>query len=459
MSRLTLGRRKLLAALGLGTAATAGVFHRGILASAQADAPAQRFIGVYHPAGWRVWPRNHRSFTNDPEALSQFCFPGRRRDADYTLASVENPWPEETAPLQRHQDDLVFLEGLHNYANRGGNNHMAGIHTFLSGADPVQQFTNVGGMTLDYFLAQDQPTQFAGVHFCIQQRGCALSSSGRAQPIPSLVDPVEAYNKYFVALAEGSTADERRAMLARTRVLRGSMLDHVSRELEATRPWVSAVDRHRIDAHASAIRAMETRLDAMPSASAICADPGEPVVDVTDIPALTDVLMDMLVAALACDVSRNGTFAFGRGTLSFAPTFLGINGNGYHGYSHYGLAEEDRQAEYTQLLGWTSERVASLIDRLAEIPESDGQSLLYHSLMVWNTDNSSGAAHTVEDVPFIMAGQAGGKLETGRVLSYAAQTKHNRLLLSIARAFGHDVEHFGPREYCEGGPLGLFREN
>ena len=459
MSRLTLSRRKLLAALGLGSAAAAGVFHRGIKASAQAEGPPQRFLGVYHPAGWRVFPRTHRVYMNDPEALDQFCFPGRRRNADYTLASVTSPWPEETAPLQRHQDDLVFLEGLHNFANRGGNNHMAGIHTFLSGADPVQQFTNVGGMSLDYFLAQEQPTQFAGVHLCIKERGCFLSSSGRAQPVRSLVDPLEAYNKYFVALAEGESGEERRAMLARTRVLRRSMLDHVSRELSATRPWVSAVDRHRIDAHASAIRAMETRLDAMPEASGICTDPGAPTVDVTDIPAYTEVMLDLLVAALACDVSRNGTFAFGRGTLAFTPTFLGLSGNGYHGYSHYGLAEEERQAEYTQLLAWTSERVASLIDRLAAIPESDGESLLFHSLMVWNTDNSSGAAHTVEDVPFILAGQAGGKLETGRVLSYAPQTKHNRLLLSIARSFGHDIDAFGPREYCEDGPLPLFRES
>jgi hypothetical protein len=97
--------------------------------------------------------------------------------------------------------------------------------------------------------------------------------------------------------------------------------------------------------------------------------------------------------------------------------------------------------------------MASLIDGLRAIPEADGMSLLHHSLLLWNTDNSSGEAHRVDDVPFVMAGQAGGKLETGRVLSYQHGTKHNRLLVAIAQAFGEDIETFGEPEYCEGGAL------
>ncbi len=453
MSRLTFSRRKMLAALGLGAAATAPVFRHGIQsAGAQRNPPPQRFVGVYHPAGWRVWPRTFRAYERRQEEYDAMCFPGKRRNEDYLLSSVTNEWPEETAPLQRVQDELVFIEGLHNWANRGGNNHMAGIHTFLTGADPVQQFQNVGGESLDYFLAREAPTQFAGIHLCLQQRGCFMSSSGVAQPTTSMTDPVEAYNRYFVSLAEGATADERRMQLERTRTLRRSVLDHLTGELTATRPWVAAADRARLDAHAEAIRSVERRLDAEPVLSPICRSPGEPTVSAADIPAVADVMMDIIVAAMACDITRTATFAFGRGTLSFSPTFLGFD-DGYHGYSHYTLDEGDRQAEYTQLLAWTSDKVASFVERFAAIPDADGESMLHHSLLAWNTDNGSGAAHTVEDVPFILAGQAGGHLSTGRVVSYPSGTKHNRLLLGIARAFGHEIDAFGPASYCEGGSL------
>ena len=161
MSRLTLGRRRLLAALGLGTAAAAPVFRRGIShVDAQSETP-KRFIGVYHPAGWRLIPRSHGAYARDQETADSMCFPGKRRNADYRLDSVTHAWPEETAPLQRIQDDLVFVEGLDNWANRGGNNHMNGIHTFLTGADP--QSSRVGGPSLDYFLSSSLPASGRGM--------------------------------------------------------------------------------------------------------------------------------------------------------------------------------------------------------------------------------------------------------------------------------------------------------
>ncbi len=162
--------------------------------------------------------------------------------------------------------------------------------------------------------------------------------------------------------------------------------------------------------------------------------------------------MQLIVAALACDLSRSASFCFGRGTLAFSPSFLGLTEH-YHAYSHYGFADTARQVEYGQLLGWTAEQVASLIGRLEAIPTSDGQSLLHHSLMMWSTDNSNGWAHTIEDTPFVLAGHAGGTLEGGRVVSYPSGTFHNRLLVAAGHALGHDIETFGSEEWSAGGAL------
>ncbi len=452
MSRLTLGRRRLLKQLGLGAAAAVPVFHAGIRSSsAHGDDIPKRFIGVYHPAGWRVVPRTNWYYKAEQEICDEMFFPGRRRSADYALADVTQPWPEETQPLQRVEEELVFVDGLHNYANRGGNNHMAGTHTFLSGADPLQSFNTTGGVSLDYFLSRNQPTMFAGLNLAVNTAS-TISSSGPAQKIWSEIDPLRAYQTYFATFVGDEDAQ---AELARRRLTRRSVLDHLVGEIEATKPWVASHDRPRLEAHADAIRSMELRIDAIPREHESCVLPTLGELDPANndaVPELVDAMLEILAVGLACDLSRSATFAFGRGTLAFVPTFLGLSEH-YHAYSHYSFGDTQKQAEYAQLLAWTADKVAGLIERLRAIPEADGTSLLHHSLLAWNTDNSAGWAHTVDDVPFVLAGQAGGALATGRTVSYEHGTKHNRLLLSIARAFGEDIDAFGPADYNEGGVL------
>jgi hypothetical protein len=311
-------------------------------------------------------------------------------------------------------------------------------------------------MSLDYFHAASAPTPFSVIPLCVGVHG-TISFSGPLQAIRAELDPAAAYTRYFAPFV-GDDA-EAMAELQRRRVMRGSVLDHLGGELDAILPAIPTHDRPRFDAHLEAIRAAELRIDATISDDPACVDPGTFDLDPQNneqIPQLTDAMMQLLVAALACDLARSGTFCFGRGTLAFAPTFLGLNEH-YHAYSHYGFQDTERQAEYAQLLAWTAEQVASLINRLEAIPAADGQSLLYHSLMMWSTDNSNGWAHTVEDTPFVLAGQAGGALESGRVVTYPSGTYHNRLLIAAAQGLGHDVETFGAAELSKGGALpGLF---
>lgn len=454
MSRLTLSRRQLLTAMGLGAAASMPVFRRGIGQAMALDPIPKKFIGVYHPAGWRLIPREHWYYANNKELCDSYVYPGRRRNEDYTLDSVVTPWPVETQPLQRVQEHLVFVEGLHNYANRGGNNHMAGVHTFLSGSDPIQSFQAGGGPSLDYLIASKRRTQFSGINLSVGVLA-GVSHSGPAQRINSEFDPQTAYEKYFVSLIQDGDVELRREKLRLRRLKRRSVMDHLTSEFRAIEPWIPAHDRPRFQANQEAIRSVERRIDALPTPGPSFTLPNVPMLDHKSneaVPDVVDTMLDLIAAGLACNIAHTATFAFGRGTLAFTPTFLGGDEH-YHALSHYGLGNDSKQAHYNNLLSWTSDKVAGLIERLDAIPESDGKSLLHHSLLAWSTDNSTGWAHRVDDVPFILAGQASGALETGRVVSYPSGTKHNRLLLSIAEAFELELNAVGPAEYCADGPL------
>ena len=107
----------------------------------------------------------------------------------------------------------------------------------------------------------------------------------------------------------------------------------------------------------------------------------------------------------------------------------------------------------TTIYAWYAEQLASLMDRLAAVPEGDG-TLLDHTLIVWGTELGRGWDHRFDQVPFVLAGGAGGAWPTGRFLT-APGTKHNRLLVSVARAMGVPLDQFGGTDDGVGGLAGL----
>jgi hypothetical protein len=86
---------------------------------------------------------------------------------------------------------------------------------------------------------------------------------------------------------------------------------------------------------------------------------------------------------------------------------------------------------------------------LAGVPEGDG-TMLDNSLVLWGNEIGEGASHTHENIPWVIAGSAGGYLATGRALEFDG-VPHNNLLLSVLHAFGmQDQQSFGAPEHCTG---------
>jgi hypothetical protein len=79
---------------------------------------------------------------------------------------------------------------------------------------------------------------------------------------------------------------------------------------------------------------------------------------------------------------------------------------------------------------------------------------LDNSLVWFASDCADGKAHTHVDMPFIIAGRAGGALQTGRYVQFAGSPYHNRLLLTFANLMGQPaLTTFGLADNCTGGPL------
>lgn len=92
---------------------------------------------------------------------------------------------------------------------------------------------------------------------------------------------------------------------------------------------------------------------------------------------------------------------------------------------------------------------------MAASSEADGGTLLDNSLVLWGNELCVGNSHTYKDIPWLLAGSAGGSLKIGRYLSFKDQP-HNNLLVSVCHAMGlSDVTSFGIRGVCTGPLSGL----
>jgi hypothetical protein len=125
---------------------------------------------------------------------------------------------------------------------------------------------------------------------------------------------------------------------------------------------------------------------------------------------------------------------------------------GHHELSHHDDGNRPSQDKLTRINRWYCEQLAYLADRLAATPEPGGDgSLLDNTLLIWTNELGKGNSHTLDNIPFVLVGGGLG-FRMGRSLKYP-QVPHNRLLLALAQAFGHDLQRFGNPDYCGDGPL------
>ena len=83
---------------------------------------------------------------------------------------------------------------------------------------------------------------------------------------------------------------------------------------------------------------------------------------------------------------------------------------------------------------------------LAQIPEGDG-TVLDNTAILWGNEVSVGNTHSLENIPYLIAGNAGGALATGRFASFEAASA-NDLLSAVANAYGIETETFGHPDYA-----------
>ncbi len=238
-----------------------------------------------------------------------------------------------------------------------------------------------------------------------------------------------------------------------------SILDAVDRRYAKLAARLGAEDRARLEQHLTKIRELESSLGSVagcaqpalvdtspynPLEGLNSADDGSIKAPETDamIPAVGKFMTDMLVMALACDLTAVGTLQWSDSEAKHTFPWLGLGET----YAYYQSDGGYHPTECEQIGTWYMEQHAYLLRQMESV-DMGGHSLLDESVVFFGSQIRDPPTHKKDDMPFLLAGSGGG-LRTGRWVRYGGAS-HNDLLVAILNLFGDPRTTFGDPLYCD----------
>jgi hypothetical protein len=360
---------------------------------------------------------------------------------------------EETSALNPHKDKVTIFSGFNAILDGQPNlTHWSGVMTMLAGTAPSQGGNGVGrapASTIDCLVADHigSSSRFKSLQLaCTGQSSVSYSMRAGNTVNPSEVDPVSLYKRIFGPDFQdpnsGKFTPDPNIMMQQ------SVLSSVKEGRDRLMRSVGASDRARLDQYFTSLREIEGQLAAQlqPSApvegfvkpkepSAI--QPGTTWEDATK---MHDALTDLLVLALVSNQTRVFHMA-----LSGAVSNLRRAGQSValHELTHEEPidAKLGYQIEATYFLERSMGVFATLLKKMDGIKEGSG-TLLDHSLLLATSESNLAKLHTLESLPMIVAGSAGGKWKSGQHINGKGDSV-TRVGLTMQQAMGIPVGSWG----------------
>jgi hypothetical protein len=259
------------------------------------------------------------------------------------------------------------------------------------------------------------------------------AKAGGIIPIPGTSDSIGLFKKIFVAPPPGGSGGATRT----------PVIDRVFENYQRLRQGnrrLSTADKQRLDDHLARLQEIQRRSKIVVSCSGvqpptINAAPywkGGPA-GVSNSTIAYQLLNDVMVAAFLCGTSRIATIDADTRQGPFTDYVGGFVGTtDFHSLIHLTSQTNDiptaQQSQAKVYPAWQQFFQNAFLDLITKLDVDDGtgQTLLDNALVVWEQECSA-ITHEQASIPVVMAGGAGGALQTGYYIDY-----RNR---AIARPF------------------------
>ncbi len=484
-------RRSFLRAVG---AAAAALPFYGLLEDSVAQAAGEslplKFVTLSHPHGVAFEYWGMRTATSPDIAVEALSLRGSDTETSFDIGYPNcslQPFDDPATYGKSFKDRLLLIEGLDLALD--GHDAVASILTGspLDGSLPTNS-------SLDQYLAVEKGLGASTIKSNIvlgvgdpnPYPGNSLSFSAGGAGVSKIISPFEAFDYLFSGFAPKDDAGAQAAALRRN-ALGQSVVDFVREDCNRLRARLAPVEQQKLDQHLASIRDLEKSFAGL--ATAACAmtptrpDPaaypldftklmrfngGEPTFDV-----VTDLFVDLIAQAFACDVTRFATLV-----LNDLPWDSAANAKtdslGYglpadlhnevaHKYSSFGFDWEGKLAGRGDASSWlplakynkyVHGKVARLMQKLDALGAFDS------TLIYLTSELGNPSLHSSASVPTLLAGGANVPFRFGRRLKLSsdcappndsckvrdpkyASGANNHLLVSIAQAFGVETDSYG----------------
>jgi hypothetical protein len=156
-----------------------------------------------------------------------------------------------------------------------------------------------------------------------------------------------------------------------------------------------------------------------------------------------DQMIAMLKLAFEMDITRVAAFTLSGASSGQTWPSRGIR-KPHHDLEHSGDVEA-----LVKIDTYYSEKFAALLAALKSIDDGGGKSALHNSSIILGMECWSTGGHHMTNIPFLLAGQGGGRFKTGRIVQ-AGGRNNNDLLISCLQASGIETSTFGLASLCKG---------
>lgn len=348
-------------------------------------------------------------------------------------------------PLNDFRKDLLFIRGLYNEEALKGNIHSSQTGNLLSGAPLASGGEIRSGTSVDQFLAQRYgastkvPSLVLGCEKSnpsVHKNYSMLYSSHISWSSPTTPTPLEIYP---------ALAFDR---LFKDEVRKGdqSVLDAVLSDAKDLRRHISTHDQQKLDEYLESVRDVERRLQQAGNKGEL--QGWRPTLSQPDRPRPADgipqdiaehmrLMSDILVLAFQTDTTRICTLKLNNDHSSLRFPHLGVD------YMIHHLLSHSDTADWLKVNQFFVEQLAYIARRLDAIDEG-GRSALDNSMILFLSSMLTGN-HDANQLPVVMLGGGGGKIQGGRVLDYKDKPDRQmcRLYLSIMDKMGVRPDKFG----------------
>ena len=339
----------------------------------------------------------------------------------------------------------------------GPGDHARSAAAWLTGCHPRKtNGANIkNGVSFDQVIASHyaNSTKFSSLELGCERGGlagdcdsgysCAYSNSiswrSESTPAAKETDPRLAFERLFKSEFAGEDEISRQMRLEENK----SVLDFLNEDAKRLHKKLGKTDQTKLDEYLTGIREIERRIgftEKQTAESLSFAKFNNLTQLPTDYAEHIRLMGDLMVLAFQTDTTRVATFMFANEGSNRSYKMVGVN-DGHHEMSHHQRNSEKLDALF-KINKFHVEQLAYILDKMNSIKEGD-KTLLENSMVVYGAGICDGDRHNHDDLPILLAGNAGGKIKKGKHIEVPKNTPMTNLFLSMSDKLGMDVERIG----------------